>query len=78
MPSPTKAAPPPPAKVKWETPRGKILKSENITVVPFEEGAAGWYCVVIASTHPKYPVGGYHIFVSGAELEAAKELPCPK
>lgn len=53
--------------------KGKIIKLDNTTVVPYEQGRFGWFCVVIASANKSYPVGGYNVFVMDEELKRGKE-----
>lgn len=64
-----------PQKVKWNTIRGKILELKNgMTLVPFEQKPGGWLCVIVKSTLKAYPVGGYHIFVTDADVGSAKRI----
>ena len=64
-----------PQRVKWSTPSGQILELKNgMTLVPFEQKAGGWFCVIVKSTLKAYPVGGYHIFVTDADIESAKRI----
>lgn len=64
-----------PQQVKWDTPRGHVLGLHNgMTLVPFEQKPGGWYCVIVKSTLKAYPVGGYHIFVTDADVESAQRI----
>lgn len=67
-------------QLPWDEPRTN--ESYTVVVVPHEfrqdlgheehqprrRHGGSWDCIVVASDHPKYPVGGYRIVVSGAEL----------
>lgn len=55
--------------------RGRILllPSSGLVVVPFKEHTGGWD-VVVVDGFGSYPVGGYHLSVSVAEIETAIEL----
>lgn len=35
---------------------------------PIRRHAGSWDCVVVYSEHPSYPVGGYHLSISAAEI----------
>jgi hypothetical protein len=35
---------------------------------PHKRHTGGWYCIVVASDHPSYPVGGHRICVPEAQL----------
>lgn len=54
--------------------KGLLLRMPRtgIVAVPIEQTTGGWYCVIVKSDHASYPVGGYNIYVSDAELDAAK------
>lgn len=57
--------------------RGKVLyfPRTGMVMVPFElHRDRSWSCVVVFSREPAYPVGGYHLSVSAAEIETAVEL----
>lgn len=36
--------------------------------LPRKRHSGHWTCIVVSSDHPSYPVGGYRIIISGAEL----------
>lgn len=36
--------------------------------------SGSWACAVVASDHPSYPVGGYRIIVSAAELARGRKV----
>ncbi len=38
------------------------------TLVLLDQRPHGWNCVVIESTHPSYPVGGYDLFIFDEDL----------
>ncbi len=52
--------------------KGKIIDIQHVIVVPIEQTAKGWICIVVKSRHSNYPVGGYNIFVFHKELEEGK------
>ena len=48
---------------------GRIIALRHVTVVPTRlTGEHSYDCIVVASDHHSYPVGGYHLSVSIAEL----------
>ena len=59
--------------------RGQVIQlSYGVTVVPAANRGGQpvdwWGCIVVASTNPSYPVGGYDLAVSQDELE--RGIPC--
>lgn len=42
--------------------------------LPRKRNAGSWTCAVVSSNHPSYPVGGYRIVISSAELARGKKL----
>jgi hypothetical protein len=45
-----------------------IVDADAEPVVPIRLHTGTWRCIVVASDHPSYPVGGHRIAVSEAEL----------
>lgn len=52
--------------------RGLMLRLQTgVDVALVESRGRGWWrCLVIASTHPAYPVGGYDLSIHEDELES--------
>ena len=48
--------------------------SNSDSRVPRERNPGSWSCVVVASTHPSYPVGGYDIEVPTVLLVRGREV----
>lgn len=42
--------------------------AEEEREMPFKRHRGSWRCIVVASDHPSYPVGGHRLSVSEAEL----------
>ena len=73
-------------ELPWTEPRTD--KTYRVVVVPFEFHSDGpgseetprrrhsgwWGCLVAASDHPSYPVGGYRLSISTAELVRGKQI----
>lgn len=58
--------------------KGKILQvpRTNVIVVPYEQRPGGFTCVVVRGNE-SYPVGGYDILVSDADLKRSIEVALP-
>lgn len=42
--------------------------------LPQRRHSGWWDCIVVASTHPSYPVGGHRLSIPGAELARGKKI----
>lgn len=42
--------------------------------LPHRRHSGWWDCIVVASDHPSYPVGGHRLSISGAELARGKKI----
>ncbi len=54
--------------------KGKIIDIQHVIVVPFQQAAEGYLCVIVKSRHTSYPVGGYNIYVTDKELEEGQVI----
>lgn len=43
-------------------------KDDEKQSTPFKRHRGWWACIVVASNHPSYPVGGHRLAISEAEL----------
>lgn len=49
-------------------------RSESDTALPHRRHAGWWDCIVVASDHPSYPVGGHRLSIPEAELVRGTKL----
>lgn len=54
--------------------RSSTAHDAATTQLPRQLYAGSWDAVVVASDHPSYPVGGYHIVVPTAELVRGRRI----
>ncbi|MFI9629213.1 hypothetical protein [Streptomyces sp. NPDC052042] len=47
---------------------------EDTAPLPRRRHSGWWDCIVVASTHPSYPVGGHRLSIPGAELARGKKI----
>lgn len=49
-------------------------EGETDTALPHRRHAGWWDCIVVASDHPSYPVGGHRLSIPTAELVRGKRV----